>query len=98
MINNNTSINYVTFFSSCRLGPMQSIVNCSNIHHDITFTHSSKEIIQLLKFIRQEINIPIEINQYLFRTGILQNSPIYLTQDIIKKFKESQLFIIEICS
>jgi hypothetical protein len=89
---------YVTLFSSCRLLPFHNLFSCSDINELTTYTHSTKEVIQLLKFIRKELDIPEHISKYLFRNGIFKGVDVTITDNIVEKFNRTNLFIIEICT
>lgn len=85
----------ITCFGSCRI---DSINNNNNLNNLITFTHSTKEVIQLIEFLLGHINITSPYDIYCFRSGIIYNKPILLKNNFIELFKKSTLCIIEICS
>lgn len=85
----------ITLFGTCRLG---KISNRNKLHNKITFCHSTKEIIQFIKFLNGKLTIPKPYSMLCFRTAICKN--IYINyNDIYKKiFLDTNIFIIEICS
>lgn len=83
--------------SSCRLG---QIVNPTPYHHLFHHTHNTKEFIQFVKYIKDEIDIPKEIRRKVFR-GILigkVDSDKIDKNRLLKEWNESEYVVIEICS
>ena len=85
----------VTLFGSCRIDN-RSYNN--NLNNDINYPHSTKEIIQQIKFLMGIITFPEPFNKICFRTGITENKPIIYTSEFTKIFNESTICFIEICS
>jgi hypothetical protein len=85
----------VTLFGSCRIG---NIHGNNNINNLLTFTHSIKEVIQLIKFIKGELIIPWPYNQFCFRTGIVKKQPILFNPVYKELYDNSNVCVIEICS
>ncbi len=85
----------VTLFGSCRLG---KIHNNNNLNNLINFTHSTKEVIQLIKFLKGELSIPKPYNKLCFRTAICENTFIDYNDTYNKLFVNTDVFVIEICS
>lgn len=84
----------ITLFGSCRLN---KIHNHNNLNNLVSYTHSTKEVIQLIHFLKGEINIPNPYNKFCFRTGILDNKFIdYMPYNQL--FNDTDIFIIELCS
>lgn len=81
-------------FSSCRILRIQ---NDSYIHK-INYTHNTKEIIQYIKYINDEINIPYSMEKYIFRGVYLDNNLKIDKIKLQKEFKSSKNVFIEICS
>ena len=84
-----------TVFGTCRI---KDITKNNMLNEDINYTHSTKEVLQMIQFLKGDITLPEPFSKLCFRTGIIQNSPIICTEEIKKKFIESKLCIIEICS
>jgi len=84
-----------TLFGTCRI---KDIKNNNMLNEDINYTHSTKEVIQMIQFLKGEITLQEPFSTLCFRTGIIKNRPILYTEEFKKKFLESKLCIIEICS
>ena len=85
----------ITIFGTCRLN---LINNHNNINTDINYCHSSKEVMQLIKFLKGELIIPIPYNKLCFKTAIHENTYLYYNDIHNKMFLDTDVFIIEICS
>jgi len=85
----------ITLFGTCRL---RKIDHHNDLHNLITYSHSTKEVIQLITFLKGELVIPFPYNQLCFRTAIRKNTCIDYNDTYHKLFVDSDLFIIEICS
>ena len=85
----------ITLFGSCRIN---GVINNNNLNNDITYTHSTKEVIQFIKFLRGMIELPSPYNKVCFRTGICNNTEISYNTKYGKLFNDSTICIIEICS
>ena len=84
----------ITLFGSCRI----KNINNNNLSELISYTHSTKEVIQLIKFLKGELVIPKPYNKLCFRTAIIQNTFIDYEDAYNKFFVDTDIFIIEICS
>ena len=60
----------ITLFGTCRLN---KIYNHNNLNNLINYSHSTKEVIQFIKFLKGELSIPKPYNKLCFRTGICNN-------------------------
>ena len=60
----------ITIFGTCRVN---KINNNNNLNNFINYPHSTKEIIQFIKFLKGELNIPTPYNKLCFRTAIVEN-------------------------
>jgi hypothetical protein len=85
----------ITLFGSCRLN---NIKNHNNLNNLVTFTHSTKEVIQYIKFLKGELIIPIPYNKLCFRTAMLENTFIDFDDSYKNIFLDTNICIIEICS
>lgn len=88
------NLSSVTLFGSCRI---QNVHKKNNIC-DINYTHSTKEVIQMIQFLRGKLNMPDIYSKLCFRTGILKNKSIAYDKKINDTFDSSNLVLIEICS
>lgn len=84
-----------TVFGTCRLNSIQNDTYLNNL---ISYTHSTKEVIQLIQFLQGTLTIPSPYNQLCFRTAICNSNYIDLCDDYMNRFQNTDTFIIEICS
>lgn len=82
-------------FGTCRLN---SISNHNNLNNLINYSHSTKEVIQYINYLKGDLYIPEPYNKICFRTGICENKCIPHTSLYYQKFMDTELCIIEICS
>ena len=85
----------LTLFGTCRLN---NIHNHNGLNNLINYTHSTKEVIQFINFLKGELSIPNPYNKLCFRTGICDNKFIDYNNTYNKLFIDTDIFIIEICS
>ena len=85
----------ITLFGTCRLN---KIYNHNNLNNLINYTHSTKEVIQLINFLKGELIIPNPYNKLCFRTGICENKFINYNDTYNELFTNTDIFVIEICS
>ena len=86
----------VTAFGSCRVH--NSLPSGMNLAREVSYTHSTKETIQLLNFYLGQSTIEPPYSKYCFRAGILEDKFI----DYDSKYKtiilNTDVVFIEICS
>ena len=85
----------ITLFGTCRIN---GILNNNNLNNLLNYTHSTKEVIQLLKFLKRELVIHEPYNKLCFRTAITKNEFICYKDSYNKLFVDTDTFVIEICS
>ena len=85
----------ITIFGTCRIN---GIKNNNNLNNLINYTHSTKEVLQQIKFLLGEKIFPSPFDKLCFRTGIIDNKPIIYDSEFNKLFSESTVCVIEICS
>jgi hypothetical protein len=85
----------ITLFGSCRIN---GVYDNNNLNNLINYTHSTKEVIQFIKFLKGDLFIPYPYNKYCFRTAITDNLFINYENTYNKLFQDTNIFIIEICS
>lgn len=85
----------VTLFGSCRIN---GIHGNNNLNERVTYTHTTKEAIQLIHFLKNDIAINDPMNIYCFRSGIMQNTSIPYNPEYTSLFFDSSICIVEICS
>lgn len=77
---------------------MGKINGNNNLNEVISYTHSTKEVIQLIKFLKGELIIPTPYNKLCFRAAISENKYIDYNNIYNKIFVDANIFVIEICS
>jgi hypothetical protein len=85
----------ITLFGTCRLN---KIKNHNNLNNLATYTHSTKEVIQLIKFLKGILVIPKPYNMLCFRSAICENKYINYNDKLNKLFLNTDIYIIEICT
>jgi hypothetical protein len=85
----------VTLFGSCRIN---GVNNNNDINNLVNYTHSTKEVLQQIKFLLNLIDIPHPFNRLCFRTAIRDNKSINIDDNLKKLFMDSTVCVIEICS
>jgi hypothetical protein len=85
----------ITLFGTCRLNQVN---NHNDLNNLINYTHSTKEVIQYIKFLKGELIIPVPYNKLCFRTAICENKYINYNDVYNKMFIDTDIFVIEICS
>ncbi len=85
----------ITLFGTCRIN---GIRNNNNLNNLINYTHSTKEVLQQIKFLQGEKSFPSPFNRLCFRSGITENRPIHNDSNYEILFRESTVCVIEICS
>jgi len=85
----------ITLFGTCRLN---SIKGSNNLNNDINYTHSTKEVIQMISFLKGDLNIPPVYNRLCFRSALAKNKIINFSNTFKERFLNTEIFIIEICS
>ena len=83
----------VTIFGTCRLDSLNNYNN--RIKNEISYTYDTKEILEVIKFIKNNHISPKETIT-TFRTPMLTKKPIY-SSEFEGIFEKTDIFIIEIC-
>ncbi|MBX2884829.1 MAG: hypothetical protein KTR32_33045 [Granulosicoccus sp.] len=87
----------ITSLGSCRCDvPGSNLINSR-----ISYTHTTKEALQLIRFLKGEITIEKPYSRFCFRTPIITINPDYyfsLTDEFQEMFRNSKVIILEICS
>lgn len=86
-----------SLFGSCRI---HNVGNNNYLNMELTFTHNTKEVIQFIKFLREEKEMPPPYDRLCFRTPIDEkwSNGVILSEEQKHKFKTTKVFVIEICS
>ena len=88
----------VALFGTCRIAFVRNHFSCTDFDNAISFVHTTKEILQLFRFITRQIEIPDYVSRYCFRTSLLNRRPVAWSGVFLEQFREADLFVIEICS
>jgi hypothetical protein len=87
----------ITILGSCRQDSLYKKYNVTNIKELISYPHYTKEILEVINYCKYG-NIEDNDTKYIFRTPMLNNTPIKYSEEIKKEFEKTELFIIEIAS
>jgi hypothetical protein len=85
----------ITLFGSCRQESLNNLSN--NLNEIISYPHYTKEILEIIKFIKTNHISPNETLS-VFRSPALNKTKLILNDEIINKFNNSELFFLEIAS
>jgi hypothetical protein len=85
----------ITVFGTCRI---TNISKNNQLCEHTTYTHSTKEIIQLYKFLNGEISIKHPYDTLCFRSAIVYKTPIKFSSTFKSKLNNSDAFVVEIPS
>ena len=83
----------VTIFGTCRLDSLENYNN--RIKHEISYTYDTKEILEVIKFIKYNHVSPLETIT-TFRTPMLTKIPIH-SSNFEGILNNTDIYIIEIC-
>jgi len=88
-----------TIFGSCRQESIYCIpeAKVTGIRDNITYTHYTKEVLELIKYCKYGHLSPEE-TLTSFRTPILHNRKLYYNNILINNFNNTNVFFIEIAS
>lgn len=81
----------VTPFGSCRINDIEYSSNVSTL---LSFTHCTKEVIQLIQYVKGEL----ELGMFCFRTSIEKKSPLSYDATYKTIFDTTDIFVVEITS
>jgi hypothetical protein len=87
----------ITIFGSCRQDSIKKIFNCSDIQEEISYPHYTKEIIQIINYLKYN-NLKEEEIINIFRTPILKKKNNLNYQKLKNQFDNTDIFILEIAS
>ena len=89
----------ITQFGSCRSNCANSLYKSTGLNEVISYTHTTKEHLQLLDFIEGRKEFPYPFNRYCFRTSIIsQPSNVEWRASYAEALKSTDLFLVELCS
>lgn len=84
----------ITAFGSCRL----RFAKHNQLNLKTSMTYSTKDAIQLINFLNGKLKIPAPYGKLCFREGYRKNKELVLDNELKNSYKNSKLFLIEICS
>jgi len=85
----------VTSFGSCRVSHVSGNTRISDA---LTYTHTTKEVLQLIAFIKGGLRLQAPYNRICFRAGILQEKGIEWRPQLLEVFEDTDVFVVEVCS
>ena len=85
----------VTAFGSCRVS---YVANNTRLSDMITYTHTTREVLQLIHFIRGHLMLPPPYSKICFRSGILRGASIQWEPVLQDLYEQTDVFVVEICS
>jgi hypothetical protein len=85
----------VTSFGSCRVSHVSGNTRISDA---LTYTHTTKEVLQLIAFMKGELRLQAPYNRICFRAGILQEKGLEWRPQLLNVFEDTEIFVVEVCS
>jgi hypothetical protein len=85
----------VTPLGSCRI---DEIAHSSLLNRKLSYTHCTKEVIQLIKYMTGKEKLQYPFNQFCMSRAIENNKPIEMDQVFKSTFDKTNVFVIEISS
>lgn len=86
-----------TVFGTCRQESIKNNISTSTIQENLTYPYNTRELIQAIRFCKNESCIPKEYTKFCFRSGILKNSTLN-QEEFINEYSSSDFFLLEIPS
>ena len=87
----------ITILGSCRQKIIENVFEVTNIQEQISYPHSSCEIMEVIKFCLTG-HISPENTKFVFRTPILTKIPLYWNEKYLQELNKTDVFLIEIAS
>lgn len=85
----------VTAFGSCRVS---YVANNTRLSDTITYTHTTREVLQLVHFIRGHLHLQPPYDKICFRNGILRGGPLRWDPIFRDLYEQTDTFVVEVCS
>jgi len=85
----------VTAFGSCRVS---YVANNTRLSDAITYTHTTREVLQLIHFIRGHLMLPPPYDRICFRNGLLRGAPLQWEPVFRDLYEQTDVFVVEVCS
>ena len=87
----------ITILGSCRQEAIESLYSTTSIKNNISYPHYTKEILSVIRFCLYG-DVPPNETLFTFRSAIINNKPIYFTEELKNEFLNSDVYVIEIAS
>jgi hypothetical protein len=85
----------VTSFGSCRLS---YVANNTRLSDTISYTHTTREVLQLIHFIKGHLHLQPPYDTICFRNGILRGGPVRWDPIFRNLYEQTDVFVVEVCS
>jgi hypothetical protein len=85
----------VTAFGSCRVS---YVANNTRLSDMITYTHTTREILQLIHFIKGNLKLEPPYDKICFRSGIIRGGSLCYDPLFRNLYDQTDIFIVEVCS
>jgi hypothetical protein len=85
----------VTPFGSCRI---DEIAHSSLLNRKLSYTHCTKEVLQLIRLLKGEENLEHPFNKYCLSRAIENDAPMELSPECKSIFDKTNAFVVEISS
>ena len=90
---NNTKV--ITAFGSDRVSCVANNTRLSDI---ITYTYTTREVLQLIYFLKGHLRLQPPYDKICFRNGILRGAPVSWNPAYQYLYKQTDTFVVEVCS
>lgn len=92
----------LTLLGSCRQSSIKTFFRMTSIFEELNYPHSTREILQQIRFLKDKTFVPKEWTRYVFRRGQMggckEDVPDDLYEKWSKQFRETGFFLLEIAS
>ena len=85
----------VTAFGSCRVS---YVTNNTRLSDAITYTHTTREVLQLIQFLKGDLKLEPPYSEICFRTGLLRGAPLLWEPVFRDLYEQTDVFVVEVCS
>jgi len=85
----------VTAFGSCRVS---YVTNNTRLSDAITYTHTTREVLQLIQFLKGDLKLEPPYSEICFRTGLLRGAPLLWEPVFRDLYEQTDEFVVEVCS
>lgn len=85
----------ITLMGTCRIAPLPG---ANDLHQRLTFTHSTKEVLQLISFLNGNVEEMKELPGECFRAVIRDGATVEWSAELTKTWNRSDTVLVELCS